>query len=223
MRSRVIRLLQVHPEGLTKAELVAKIGTTPETSQRVLTGLRLDGTLVRDTKSNVWSLVDPGFSEPLDNPQPQDLEAVLLAEALLGPVADSALRERLRRLAEGIDDRLRSEKLPTRKRYPTMAREAVAATLSFSTRIDTKVLSRLLRSVRREVVQLRYYSPWDDVESTRVVAPWQIRLLDGVFYLRCWDLEAKEPRTLRVVHILSVSSIPNAGRPEVPVPRPADL
>lgn len=214
---RAIEALRREPEGLTKAELVRRVGdTTLPTMQRALTDLKEDhdAPIEFDRSTLRWVLRDPSFSLPLEAPEPDDLTAVLFAEAMLAPLADTRLRDRLRRLAEQLDARLRAAGRATAP--PT---SAVTASLSLGAPVDHDILARLLATARRQVLRMSYYSPWTGRRARYTIEPWGLRIHDGTLYLRGYCREKRLPTTYRVVQIESLSIVPG-GRPSAPAPAP---
>ena len=139
----VLERLIAAPDGLSKHELIGRIGGTSSASvQRALTVLRDEhgAPIEYDGSSRKWVLHDPSFRLPMRAPEPDDVRAVLIAEALLEPIADESLRKRLRRLAEQLDDRLR-ERQP---RATTTGRAVVHGRTTLGTRIDPQHLATLL-------------------------------------------------------------------------------
>ncbi len=215
VKTRILERLRSDPGGMSKAELLGSIaGTSAPTVQRALKALESDGVIARDTSRNRWQLVDEAYHLSLDAPDNNDLQAVLIAEAMLGPLVDDDLQSRLRALAEQLDQRIRDRgpSLPPRRAT------AVEVSVTSATRFEPQVLTRLLAAVRRQTVLLEYTSPWTQERKRRLVEPWQLRLHDSAWYLRAFDRDAAEPRTFRLAHIHRVSHIPHAGPPRVPVP-----
>jgi predicted DNA-binding transcriptional regulator YafY len=200
----------------TKGELVQAVGRTSlQTVQKALDRLRNehDAPVAFDARSRSWALADTSFALPLDAPEPEDLVAVLVAEAIAAPLADEGLRRRLRRLAEQMDDRLRAQGSKERSRTGAI----VSSSLSLGTKIDPLVLHTVLGAVRAGVLRVLYYSPWKDQRERVTIEPWEVRIHDGAVYLRAWCREASGARTYRMVHVESVKPVAGA-RPTVDVP-----
>ena len=108
----ILRYLREHPRGATKDELGAIGGVSRPSVQRALRWLReeCDSPVDFDRGENRWVLLDPHFSLPLSDPEPEDLAAVLLAQSLLGPIADDEITARIRRLAEQMDGEIRNRR-----------------------------------------------------------------------------------------------------------------
>ena len=210
----MLRLLDAAPQ--TKAELVQRIGTTSApTVQRCLTELKNEGVVQIDRSTHKWTLLDPDYHLSLDAPEVDDLQAVLIAEALLGALMDDDLRARLRSLAEQLDERIRQRK---HGRH-ALVRTAVDVSFTSATRVRHDVLNALLRAVRRDVVQLCFTSPWSSEQrKLRIVEPWALRLHDSSWYLRAFDRKHTEARTFRLAHIHRVSRSPDYGSPNAEVP-----
>lgn len=211
--------------GLTKAELVATIGaerTSPQTVQRALVELRTsyDAPIECVGRDRRWRLTAQ-LPMPLEAPEHDDLLAVLVAQAVLHPLADAALRTRLARLVEDLDERARgraSASAPHRAPH----RSTFSATLTFGTRTAADVLRTLSSACRRRVVRLTYTSPWKPVAEGRrvyLVEPWALRIHDGAMYLRAWSHAAAQPRTFRLAHVERVEVLPDAPRVAAPPQR----
>ncbi len=216
VKARVLRLLAATPSGLTKAQLAAAVGETSKpTVQRCLSDLKDDGVVEIDRSNNVWTLLDPDYRLSLHAPEADDLQAILIAEAMLGALMDDELRTRLRSLAERIDERMRSR----HEAPPTALRTPVDVSFTSATRVRPEVVHSLLRAVREQVVQLCFSSPWSsEGRKLRLIEPWALRLHDSSWYLRAYDRKHSEPRTFRLAHIHRVSGSPDFGDPLEPVP-----
>lgn len=203
----LLRHLRDHPEGATKEDLASVAGVSHPSIQRALTWLRdaCDSPVEFDRAAGKWRLEDPLFTLPMTDPDPEDLSAVMFAEALLAPFADEEITSRLRRLAEQMDAEIRD-----RGRSPARARPgSLVATLTTGSRTNPEVLAVLLRSTAKSVVQLRYASPWSPDGGARIhdVEPWQLRLHDGNMYLRGYSRTHGEARSFRVAQIEAASII----------------
>ncbi len=207
--------------GLTKTEIVARIGnTTLVTVQRALNQLRDEkhgAKIDCRTADRRWRLREP-FTQPLVTPEREDLVALLVARAIVEPHGDRDLEDRLTRLVEALDDRMRARtdaaELP-RLPHP----DAIRATLTLGTPVDPGVLRTLLAACRRQVVRIDYESPWrpaDAARTVRVVEPWAVRVHDGAVYLRAWDRQARGTRTFRVAQIVAVELVDAARCGPVP-------
>lgn len=197
----LLRHLREHG-GTTKEELARIADVSYPSIQRALTWLRdhCDSPVEFDRAANRWVLRDPHFTLPLTDPDAQDLSAVLFAEALLAPLADEEITARLRRLAEQMDAEIRE-----RGRAPSDAARpgTLVATLTTGSRTDPSILTVLFGAVAKQVVKIRYASPWSRDGGSRIheVEPWQLRLHDGNMYLRAYSRSHKEPRSFRVAQI----------------------
>ncbi|GEM_PF-1423749 len=212
---RVLEQLRRCPNGLSKAELIARVGNpSPPTMQRVLDDLRDgDAPIVFDRRTNKWVLRDPRFRNPLDHPEPEDLLAVLMAQAMLGPVADDELELRIGRLVEQLDEKLRTRAYD----HEHVATRGVAGTVTLGTKVDAQVLFAMFRTLRSGVVRILYYSPWKHERSRYTIEPWQVRMHDGALYVRAFCRESNQPRTFRAAHIEHVSVL-HAAIPSAPAP-----
>ena len=156
---------------VTKADLVRGVGgTSPQTFQKALLRLREhhDAPIELDDQSRRWALRDPGFALPLDSPEPEDLVAVMLAEVIVAPHADEALRALLRRLVEQLDMRMRSQ-VGERRSPP---RTPMSASVSLGTTVDPRILRTVLEAVRNSVLRIQYRSPWKDELERVTIEPW---------------------------------------------------
>lgn len=216
VKARVLRLLANAPDGLTKAQLTAAVGETSKpTVQRCLSDLKQDGVVEIDRSTHVWTLLDPDYRLSLHAPEADDLQAVLIAEAMLGALMDDELRMRLRSLAERLDERMRLR----HEAPPTALRTPVDVSFTSATRVRPEVLHGLLRAVRQRVVQVCSSSPWSpETRKLRLIEPWALRLHDSSWYVRAFDRKHSEPRTFRLAHVHRVSRSPEFGDPLEPVP-----
>ncbi|PRQ01340.1 helix-turn-helix transcriptional regulator [Enhygromyxa salina] len=215
----LLRHLREH--GAATKEDLAKVADVSYPSiQRALTWLRdhCDSPVEFDRAAGRWVLRDPHFTLPLTDPDPQDLSAVLFAEALLAPLADEEITSRLRRLAEQMDAEMRDRgRTPSEGTRPG----TLVATLTTGSRTDPSVLSVLFGAIGKQVVQIRYASPWSSAGGSRIhdVEPWQLRLHDGNMYLRAYSRTHKEPRSFRVAQIEATEVIAGlTPREAVPTP-----
>lgn len=214
----LLRHLREHPGGASKEELARVAVVSYPSIQRALTWLRdhCDSPVEFDRGAGRWVLRDPHFTLPLTDPDAQDLSAVLFAEALLAPFADEEITIRLRRLAEQMDAEIRERGQPSSEG----ARPgSLIATLTTGSRTDPRVLTVLLGAVGKQVVQIRYASPWSFDGGVRLydVEPWQLRLHDGNMYLRAYSRTHKQPRSFRVAQIEGAESI-SGLTPREPIP-----
>lgn len=222
----VIRLLtRAGSGGLTKNQIVAELGTTsPVSIQRTLNTLRRD----RDAQieyvlaTRCWRLVTP-FTMPLEAPEEDDVDAVLLAVEIATPLVEGDVVERIRRVAEQLD-----EKRIARSGGSAGAVAArVNATLTLGTRVKVGVLRTLQQACRRAAVRIDYESPWKPVGLGRrwyEIEPWALRFHDGAAYLRAWRRDIGEPRTLRVAQIKAIERFqPPKTQRLARVPPPAAL
>jgi predicted DNA-binding transcriptional regulator YafY len=213
----LLRHLREHG-GATKEDLARVADVSHPSIQRALTWLRdhCDSPVEFDRAAGRWVLRDPHFTLPLTDPDPQDLSAVLFAEALLAPLADEEITSRLRRLAEQMDAEMRD-----RGRTPSSGTRpgTLVATLTTGSRTDPSILSVLFGAVGKQVVQIRYASPWSSAGGSRIhdVEPWQLRLHDGNMYLRAYSRTHKEVRSFRVAQIEG-TQIVEGLTPREPVP-----
>jgi predicted DNA-binding transcriptional regulator YafY len=206
------------PGGLSKRELAEQIGnTSAPTIQRACNELRdrLDAPLQYVRGVGKWRLTDPSFRLPMQAPEPDDVRAVLLAEAMLEPFADASLRKRLRRLAEQLDEYLRTR----RPREAAGVRVPVHGRATLGTRFDAQHLATLLDAAQRHPVRIVYDKPWADARVRYTLEPWGVCVFDGAPYVRGHVREARGARTFRLAQIRSVFARPG-DRFVHPIPRP---
>ena len=218
----VLRYLRTRPEGATKNDLATRARDSPISSvtvQRALQWLRdQDAPVLFDRATMAWRLTDPTFSLPLIDPGREDLEAVLLATALLQPHVDSKLADRLTRLVEEMDQRVRDRDGATAALRPGV----LTATVTRGAPVDPHLLDVLSRAVGRQVVTLSYTSPWSQGPSaTRMheVEPWQLRIHDSTYYLRGWSRTRGAPVTFRLAQIAHARVLPDV-HPAAKMPGP---
>jgi len=219
----ILRHLRDNPEGASKDELVGAVGVSKPSLQRALTWLRdeCDSPVEFERGAGVWRLRDPHFSLPLSDPQAEDLAAVMFASALLAPLADEEITERLRRLAEQMDSEIRARDAAPPD-APGTRPGALVATVSSAATVDPAISAALLSAAGRRVVAIAYVSPWAPVpgRQRQIVEPWQLRMHDGAIYLRAWSRTHAAPRTFAVAHIEHVAAC-EGDSPSTPIP-PAD-
>lgn len=181
---------------MTKRELAAEIGqTSVPTVLRALHALRDHWGGGVTLEHNRW-VMQERVALPLLAPEDNDVIAVLLAAAIVHPLADEDLRGRLQALAEQLDDR--RHELRAGARFPATA---ISASLTLGSRLHEQTMRTLLRTLRKGVVRMRYTSPWNNATVEHHVEPWELRVHDGTVYLRAWCREQREARTFRVTHI----------------------
>ncbi len=210
VRMAVVHLLRdAGDHGLTKAEIVARIGNTSAPSvQRALDQLRSEDYEAKVEwfgRSRRWRLCAP-LLLPFEAPDREDLLAVLIAQAILAPVADAELQARIEALVEHLDERVRSREPESRKKELPQ-RSSLSGTLTLGTKIDASVLRVLVAACRRKVLRIGYASPWKPVEQAKrsyEIEPWAVRVADGAVYLRAWSRDASAPRTFRVAEVTEV-------------------
>jgi predicted DNA-binding transcriptional regulator YafY len=207
-------------EGLSKAQLASKVSRSEMTVQRSLTWLRdqHDAPVDFSRATMAWSLNDPAFTLPLEDPDSDDLTAVVIAASMLQPLADEGLTSRINRLVEQMDARVRQ----AGERRGTIRSGAITTTASLASRIDPLIASTLLTNCRRGVVKIRYYSPWTDKEERHEVEPWQARIHDGTMYLRAYCRDVSETRTFRVSEIRS-AQVMDGVQPRGDLPAPEEM
>jgi predicted DNA-binding transcriptional regulator YafY len=213
-RADVVLLVKEHLEragarGMTKAELVAAIGTTktsPQTVQRALDELRerYDGQIRYSGRDQRWRL-DAPIAMPLDAPDRDDVRYQLIAEAMTEPLLGSFV-ERIAKLTEDMDElaRRRGEpgEIPKRK--------TMTSTFTQGSRIDLEILQCLHTACRRRAVRIRYRSPWPSASETptwQEIEPWALRVQDGAVFLRAWARRTGEARTFRLARLEAVEEI----------------
>lgn len=213
----LLRYLREHTDGATKETLAQKAGVAGVTVQRALKYMReeWDAPLEFQHSSKMWRLLDDKFTLPLTDPDPEDLAAVVFASALLQPVADAELNARVKRLVEQMDAAV-EENAKTKEAGKVRAK-SVTATMTTGTRVDAGLVSKLLQAVGTGVVRIEYDSPWSGTRKTHDVEPWQLRLHDGVMYMRAFSRTTGDARSFRVAQIVHARVLPGQA-PREPVP-----
>lgn len=201
-------------EGMTKQHLLDEIGhTSGPTLLRALHALRDQWGAGVEVRRNRWFMRDR-VALPLLAPEDNDVVAVLIAAAIVHPVADEDLRGRLQALAEQLDDR--RHELRAGSRFPA---KAITASLTLGSRLHEQTMRTLLQTVRQGVVRMRYTSPWTNVTVEHTVEPWELRIHDGTVYVRGWCRDSQAPRTFRLTHIgADMHTIEDAARAPLPAP-----
>jgi predicted DNA-binding transcriptional regulator YafY len=214
----ILRHLRDNPEGVTKEALANKAGVALVTTQRALKYMReeWDAPLEFQHGSKRWCLLDPKFTLPLTDPDPEDLTAVVFAAALLAPVADEELSARVKRLIEQMDDAL--EDSPKGKHDAVKVRpRSVTATVTTGSQVDYRQVTKLLTAIGVGVVRITYESPWTNTRKDHDLEPWQLRIHDGSMYLRAWSRTTNDARSFRVAQIVHARVLPGET-PREPVP-----
>jgi predicted DNA-binding transcriptional regulator YafY len=194
--------------------------STP-TGRRALHWLRDEASapVVFEAGGNRWRLTDPSFALPLLDPTPDDLTALVFAGALLESIGDEELNNRVRRIVEEMDAKLRESDGAPRD---VPRGHAVTATLTTSTPVDPRMLATLVRAVKRHVVRFDYYSPWTDQTKMHELEPWQVRCHDGRLYLRGYARAARGPLNYRIAHVSNLSVLQDRT-PSEGVPQPHEV
>ncbi|MDC0670270.1 helix-turn-helix transcriptional regulator [Nannocystis radixulma] len=216
----ILRYLRENADGATKETLSSKAGVAGVTVQRALKYMReeWDAPLEFVHASKVWKLLDDKFTLPLTDPDPEDLAAVVFASALLQPVADAELNARVKRLVEQMDAAVEE----TQKNAAKVRPKSVTATMTTGTRVDSRLVSKLLQAVGSGVVRIEYDSPWSGTRKTHDIEPWQLRLHDGVMYMRAFSRTTGDARSFRVAQIVHARVLPGQT-PREPVPTKNNL
>lgn len=216
----ILRHLRENPDGATKETLAARAGVAGVTVQRALKYMReeWDAPLEFVHASKVWKLLDDKFTLPLTDPDPEDLAAVVFASALLQPVADPELNARLKRLVEQMDQAVEETQRAATKVRP----KSVTATMTTGTKVDSRLVSKLLQAVGSGVVRIEYDSPWSGTRKTHDVEPWQLRIHDGVMYMRAFSRTTGDARVFRVAQIVHARVLPGQT-PREPLPSKTSL
>ncbi|MEZ4448523.1 MAG: WYL domain-containing protein [Nannocystaceae bacterium] len=216
----ILRHLRDNPEGATKEILSKRTQVAPVTVQRALKYMRedWDAPLEFHHGSKRWKLLDPKFTLPLTDPEPEDLTAVVFASALLAPVADEELNARVKRLIEQMDDAL-DEGAPKAKTDAgaKVRPRSVTATVTTGSTIDYRMVSKILTAIGSGVVRMEYESPWANTRRTHDIEPWQLRIHDGQMYMRAFSRTHGEARSFRITQITHARVLPGE-HPREPVP-----
>ncbi len=205
----ILRHLRDHAEGASKEALAVKANVAGVTVQRALKYMReeWDAPLEFMHSSKLWRLLDPSFTLPLTDPEPEDLAAVVFAAALLAPLADAELNTRVKRLIEQMDAAVEESSSKTETTGKVRPR-SVTATVTTGTRMDSRLVSRLLQAVGTHVVRIEYDSPWSGTQRSHDIEPWQLRMHDGVMYMRAFSRTTGDARVFRVAQILHARVLP---------------
>lgn len=216
----ILRYLRDNPEGATKEVLAKKANVALVTTQRALKFMRedWDAPLEFQHGSKRWLLLDPKFTLPLTDPDPEDLTAVVFASALLAPVADEELSARVKRLIEQMDDAL-EESPKSRHEAPKVRPRSVTATVTTGSQVDYRQVSKLLQAIGTGVVRIAYESPWANTRKEHDIEPWQLRIHDGSMYLRAWSRTTGDARSFRVAQIVHARVLPGETPREVVPPK----
>jgi predicted DNA-binding transcriptional regulator YafY len=213
-KRRIIELLSGHPEGMSLDELARRIGIPEPTVRRAKADLVDDGAELEYVEATRgWVLRSP-YHSPLHAPRRDDLIALMIGRALLEPLVDDEVHERLTRLIEEMDQRVRTQSEPVQ--LPKDG--SITRTVTMATAVDPGILRRLLDALRRRVVRIEYRAPWSGNTGYYVVEAWGLRLVDGAAYLRGYSRDHGEPRTFNVASIRGCTSLDEPPRERVPIP-----
>lgn len=215
----VLRYLREHADGATKETLCSRPydadgQVSMQTTQRALKWLRdeKDAPIVFDRSDNKWKLTEPSFTLPFLDPGQHDLEAVLFASALLEPIVDKSLFDRLQRLVEDMDLKIREGAKSRSSTRPLKLKSGnVTATVSTGKPANLNMVTKILHAINHRPLKIRYKSPWaepDDSGREHEIEPWQLRIHDGGMYLRAFSLTRNAPRCFRVAQIESLRQLP---------------
>ncbi len=213
----ILRYLRENPDGATKDQLSQRAGVAGVTVQRALKYMRenWDAPLEFRHGSKHWHLLDRHFTLPLTDPEPEDLNAVVFAAALLAPVADEELNIRVNRLIEQMDAAVeeRRQNADSHKMRP----RSVTSTVTTGSMVDSRLVSKLVLAIGKAVVRIEYDSPWSGTRKTHDIEPWQLRIHDGSMYMRAYSRTYSEPRSFRVTQIIHARVLPSEA-PRAPIP-----
>lgn len=215
----ILRHLREHPDGATKEQLSQKAGVAGVTIQRALKYMRenWDAPLQFRHGSKHWHLLDRSFTLPLTDPEPEDLNAVVFAAALLAPVADEELNNRVRRLVEQMDEAVEENR--ARADTAKVRPRSVTSTVTTGWNLDSRMVSKIVAAVGKAVVRIEYDSPWSGTRKTYDLEPWQLRIHDGAMYLRAYSRTHGEARSFRVAQIVHARVLPGEKPRAAPPPK----
>jgi predicted DNA-binding transcriptional regulator YafY len=210
----ILRHLKQRLEGARKEDFAKYCGidgksVSGPTVQRALDWLRnqCDAPIEYDPRTNRWTLIDETFTLPLFDPAPEDLAAVVFATAVIAPLADAALNDRLKRLVEDMDARVRERGEAGEAEFRA---NALTATVTTAATVDPSALRALIRAASKRALRLRYRSPWSNSETCHDFEPWQVRVHDGNFYARGYSRTAARAITLRVSQVIAIEALEDA-------------
>ena len=212
-----LECLREADDGCSKSVLARHARVSVQTMQRSLHWLMNEHDAPIEYTHGRWRLGDDAFTLPLLNPQREDLSALLLAEAMLGSIADHDLRSRLRRLAEQLDERIRRSDVACRPHTG-----GVQASMTLGIPLDPDLLSKVLRSIGTSVAMVRYRGVWNERRCTYRLEPWQVRVHDGAAYLRAWNATEGRAWTLRMAEIEDFRVVEGSS-PSTPLPRTSEI
>jgi predicted DNA-binding transcriptional regulator YafY len=156
---------------------------------------------------------------PLDAPEHDDIDQVLLARAVIEPLFGPAYVTRIIKIGEDMDERRRRHAPAGGGR----TRKAMSSVYTLGSRIEPQLLLRLHAACRMKTLRIRYVSPWSARRARtewQDIEPWALQVHDGAIFLRAWSRRHAEPRKFRVAHIEAVEELADrkGGAPRQPVP-----
>jgi predicted DNA-binding transcriptional regulator YafY len=206
-----LRLLRQHPH-VSRGEIARSARVSGETTKRALQWLRDRGAPIFYTEQvRAWVLRKKNFALPLTEPSVEDLQAALTAAGLLRELGQDDAADRARALFEELAQQVSGEK------RASFRADALSVTQSTAAVRDPRWMLELLGASRRRVVRLAYRSAWTNELVVHDVEPWQVRLHNGVLYLRGHSRTRGAVRTFRLANVESVVGVPNA-RPRAKIP-----
>lgn len=162
-------------------------------------------------RERAWTLGNEKFQLALSYPDVRHLVALtavadLLQQLSLPEIADSA---------RGLLEQL-GAKFSDRERGPAFHPEALRVVQHSTVVPKMRHFLSIVQQTRKGVLQIDYYSPWEDRAERYVVEPWQVALINGVLYLRGWARERglREFRMATIKHVV----VKEGARPTVKVP-----
>lgn len=215
-KRRLIQLLRANPEGLTAAELVRRAGISAPTLTRARQQLMREGApLEYVAASRRWVLRGP-WSSPLEDPQPEDLTALMIGKALLEPLVEAEITARLERIVEDLDQLLREHAgVGPLSNVPRPG--SISTTVTMATTVQPQILWPMLGALRRSVVRIDYVSGWSGKQSFYDIEPWGLRLVDGAMYVRAYSRAHSEPRTFNMALVRSCAVTGNKSSAAPPL------
>ena len=106
----IMRLLRRSNAGMSLAELTRGAQSKPATVTKAINWLKDQGAdIVYEPAARVRKLLNPEFVLPLVDPDAEDVTALRVAAAVVGPLVEPATRRRLERLIEDLDELRREQ------------------------------------------------------------------------------------------------------------------
>ncbi len=201
----ILRMLQ--NGGLISAEAIAlQLGTSKKTVYRAMDSLEDAGFPIESVRGKYGGFRMGSCAGLFRELDAEDLALVLLAGDMLVQEENFPQRDRLRQALEKIS-RLANAVLPPDSGAMSKTHVHFLGSrhrLSNLSEITIRTINRNIYA--RKVLRLNYFSPGGNSVSERLVAPYELFMRDGFWYLVGYCYNHQQLRTFRVDRIQGVES-----------------